>query len=278
MPAPLRPLNPGNAVTASVSLMRSHLSQFVGLTCKAYLWLLVPIYGWAKFMMLSGVISRIAFQDMISQPESPKQGQNQLSPKLWDFLLTAFLVGLISGGAMLAFYVVLAVAIVLLVLIVIGTGLQETNSNLAIGLGVILVLVLIGLFIIVLTWIYARLMLSELPLVAGESANAIDSIGQSWQLTKGHVWRVQLVVLVAFLITLPLQIISQFGGLILQAFLARFLSEESAEYLILSFAGALLIGVLSALLIVPFWQCLKAVVYYDLRNRSEGLGLNLKMR
>jgi hypothetical protein len=29
-------------------------------------------------------------------------------------------------------------------------------------------------------------------------------------------------------------------------------------------------------LIVPFWQTVKAVVYYDLRSRREGLGLQLR--
>ncbi|MEH2455538.1 hypothetical protein [Nostoc sp.] len=30
--------------------------------------------------------------------------------------------------------------------------------------------------------------------------------------------------------------------------------------------------------ILPFWQAIKAVIYYDLRSRREGLGLKLRDR
>jgi hypothetical protein len=28
--------------------------------------------------------------------------------------------------------------------------------------------------------------------------------------------------------------------------------------------------------VMPFWQSIKAVIYYDLRSRREGLGLQLR--
>lgn len=33
---------------------------------------------------------------------------------------------------------------------------------------------------------------------------------------------------------------------------------------------------MGGVLILPFWQTVKAVVYYDLRSRHEGLGLQLR--
>jgi hypothetical protein len=33
------------------------------------------------------------------------------------------------------------------------------------------------------------------------------------------------------------------------------------------------LGLLSGALLVPFWQAVKAVIYYDLRIRQEGLGM-----
>jgi hypothetical protein len=34
--------------------------------------------------------------------------------------------------------------------------------------------------------------------------------------------------------------------------------------------GGLLLNLLSELFIMPFWQIIKAIIYYDLRNRREG--------
>ena len=32
----------------------------------------------------------------------------------------------------------------------------------------------------------------------------------------------------------------------------------------------------SGAVVLPFWQAIKAVIYYDLRSRREGLGLKLR--
>jgi len=31
-------------------------------------------------------------------------------------------------------------------------------------------------------------------------------------------------------------------------------------------------------LVLPFWQAIKAIIYYDLRSRKEGLGLQMRDR
>ena len=40
----------------------------------------------------------------------------------------------------------------------------------------------------------------------------------------------------------------------------------------------LCLSVLVGAIQLPFWQAVKAVVYYDLRTRKEGLGLKLRAR
>jgi hypothetical protein len=36
------------------------------------------------------------------------------------------------------------------------------------------------------------------------------------------------------------------------------------------------VSILSGALIMPFWQVIKAVIYYDVRARREGFGLQLR--
>nr|WP_290221056.1 hypothetical protein [Trichocoleus desertorum] len=64
----------------------------------------------------------------------------------------------------------------------------------------------------------------------------------------------------------------------LQAVLGQDPSTTSAP---LAFVISLLIlglSFVSGAIVMPFWQALKAVVYYDLRSRREGLGLKLRDR
>ena len=274
-PKSLKPLSVGNVVTAAIQLFRSHFKQYLGLTLKSYLWILVPLYGWAKFLMIHAMISRLAFGDLTGQPESEAEARSQLEEKKWGFLGLAFLVGLISGGVVIAFYFALIILVLIGVAIVAAVG----QDNIA----VIVILIILGilafaLFIVAMTWFYSRLMISELPFAIESVSNAAASVGRSWELTKGYVLRIQGIVIVAFLMTLPLQIITQVLAFMFQIFLTRFFSEESASFLVISLLGSYFIGAVSSLVVVPFWQSIKAVIYYDVRNRKEGLGLELSDR
>ncbi len=276
-PAPksLKPLSVGNVVTAAIQLFRSHFKQYLGLTLRAYLWVLVPLYGWAKFLMIHAMISRLAFGDLMGQPESEAEARGQLEDKKWGFLGLAFLVGLISFGVVIAFYFAIIILILIGVAIVAVVG--QDNIAVLVILGIVGFIAFI-LFLVGITWVYSRLIISELPFAIESVSNAAASVGRSWELTKGYVLRIQGIVIVAFLMTLPLQIITQALAFIFQIFLSRFFSEESPLFLLISILSGYLIGIGSSLFIVPFWQAIKAVIYYDVRNRTEGLGLEISDR
>ncbi len=276
-PAPksLKPLSVGNVVTAAIQLFRSHFKQYLGLTLRAYLWVLVPLYGWAKFLMIHAMISRLAFGDLMGQPESEAEARGQLEDKKWGFLGLAFLVGLISFGVVIAFYFAIIILILIGVAIVAVVG--QDNIAVLVILGIVGFIAFI-LFLVGITWVYSRLIISELPFAIESVSNAAASVGRSWELTKGYVLRIQGIVIVAFLMTLPLQIITQALAFIFQIFLGRFFSEESPLFLLISILSGYLIGIGSSLFIVPFWQAIKAVIYYDVRNRTEGLGLEISDR
>jgi hypothetical protein len=44
----------------------------------------------------------------------------------------------------------------------------------------------------------------------------------------------------------------------------------------LVYAITMVISLLGGMFVMPFWQSMKAVLYYDLRSRHEGLGLQLR--
>ncbi|WP_414517871.1 hypothetical protein [Nostoc sp. PCC 9305] len=263
----IQPLSIGNVVSAAVRLYRSHLKTYLNLAAIAHLWVLVPVYGWAKYAAISGLISRLAFGELIYQPESVQTARSHVNPRLWSFLRVAFQVGI----SLLIIYIGLAiVGGVLASLIGVALG-GILGSSGIIVITTLAIIVTAGIILLGLTWFYSRWIVAEVPLAVEENINGGESVARSWELTKASVFRIQGIVLVAFIVTLPLVFVLNY---IPSLFLIK-LEPGTAIYsivYIISVIGSLIGGVL----VMPFWQALKAVLYLDLRSRREGLGLQLR--
>ena len=146
------------------------------------------------------------------------------------------------------------------------------------AISILLIVAAVLLFIFGLIWLISRLFLIELPLAIEEGVNATSTIGRSWQLTQGSIGRIQLVVFIAFLISIPIGLAINILSVIIQlAIGAGF--ESSAEAAGLGILATILYVVFifaAGALMIPFWQAIKAVIYYDLRVRREGMGINLR--
>ena len=66
----LRPLTIGDIISLGVRLYKLHLKNYLKLALFAHLWVFAPIYGWAKYVAISGLISRHAFANLTNHPES----------------------------------------------------------------------------------------------------------------------------------------------------------------------------------------------------------------
>ncbi len=258
-PQPMGSVSVGNVISAAVRIYRDHFKLYYGLAFTAYLWVLVPIYGWAKFSAISALISRLAYGEVIERPETVNEARSYVMPRMWSFLGAGLLVGLIYFG----------VALVPLLAMILGQ-----NS------GGLFVSVLLSLFtpivlLIGIIWIFSRFFILEVPLAIENNVTATSAIGRSWKLTEGFVLRIIGVVSVAFLVTIPISIVVQIVINILQAVLSAVFPTDSPIFF-LSFLVVLALSFASGALLIPFWQAIKAVIYYDLRTRKEGLGLEIR--
>ncbi|AFZ13292.1 hypothetical protein Cri9333_2425 [Crinalium epipsammum PCC 9333] len=270
---PIRPLSIGNVVSTAIALYRSHLKTYFQLALLASVWFIVPIYGWAKYFAISGMISRLAFKELINQPESVSNASESLKPRLWSFLRIAlevsiflFLIylGLVFVGSIAAMMIGGILGLIL--------GAVFNNPVLTgVLFGILIITAIIG-FIFVLTWFISRWLIAEVPLSI-EEINGKQSIQRSWDLTKASVIRIQGVVMIAFLVTLPMLILTVYAPSI---FLVTLEAGSSLYWLVyLISIGLSLVG---GAFLLPFWQTTKAVLYYDLRSRREGLDLQLRDR
>ncbi len=299
-------LSVGNVVSAGLRLYRDRLKVYFGVSLRATLWALLPLlviiplpllliynqgtpsvlslliliwlplllYCSTKFLINSALISRLAFGELVNKPESLREAYRQIDPKFWKFLLTCLLYFLISLGVMIGFYVM--IFLITLVGVFIGSSVQ---GNIA----AIVIIALIGIiaFAVVLSAmirLFTRLFMIEVPLAIEDNLNATKTIGRSWSLTKGYVGRVFLILTLAFLLTIPLYIVAQICVSIIQTILLQTLptAPTSAGFQILSFIVGYILGLVSGAVILPLWQTIKAVIYYDLRSRREGLDFQLR--
>ncbi len=267
----MKPLTVGNVVSAGLRIYRDRFLDYFKLAFFSYLWVLVPIYGWAKYSAMMGLISRLAFGEVTEKPESIRDAQRFVKPRMWSFFGAGILVGLIFIVAMIVLGIIFGIAIAIF-----GTAVGQNFSAVSILIGILLVLGGLLFFLFSLTWLISRLLMVELPLAIEENVNATDAISRSWQLTKGSIFRLQLIIFVGFLISLPITIAIQIASTIIQIVLGAVLSSNPELFGSLLFLFTLVISIAAGAFLIPFWQSIKAVIYYDLLVRREGFGLSIE--
>ncbi|MGD1863748.1 MAG: hypothetical protein ACFB0D_04260 [Phormidesmis sp.] len=302
----LGPLNPGNVVSAALRLCRDRFKTYFGLSLVAVLWASLPIigiailavllaglvgpppvvwamlllpsialvvYGWAKYVMYSGVLARLSFRELINEPETPAQAKQQLQPKMWSFLGLAFLLFIIF----LATYFIVAIGGTIVGAVVGGVLGYILNAIFGSGGAIFatvisVILALLGI-IFCFVWVFGRVFIAEVPMAVEARTGAGGGISRSWQLTKRSVLRIQFVVLAAFLVTLPAYVVI-YAVALLPPFLLPGLEPGSSAYNVFTLVSTL-VSMAVNIMLMPFWQAIKGVLYYDLRSRREGLDLTL---
>jgi len=272
-PNPIQPLSVGSVVSAGIRLYRSHLKKYFLIALKAYAWLLVPIYGWVKFYALSALISRLAFGELVNQPESVSSGERFVNSRLWEFFVNIILMLVITLG--ITFGSILIGGLLIGISTELLGGLQDANPA---NIAIIILITLVEIIIIFtgIVWIGTRFYLVDVSLAIEDDVNGSSTINRSWELTKGNIGRIVLISLIGSLITIPIQLIIQIITSIVQLIFTPLLKEGNAGFSMIF--SLLILGLTFAglALITPFWQTVKAVIYYDLRSRREGLGLQLR--
>lgn len=281
---PLQPLTIGNVVNIGLKLYRANFKLYSQLALTAHLWLFVPIYGWAKFYGIAALISRLAFGSLISQPESINAAKRNTYRRMWSLLvlgISVFIIPLIFACLWLTLFSLLFGIIYAILSVILGINLpplpQDGNFFESWVSAAIFLPIAIAVYLSPL-WHYSRLFITDLTLVMEDNSNPFKAIKQSWELTKGLRMRLITIILISFSITFPIWIIvwRVFGEIV------RLLSYNFLRYLIENRSIrvtliTIFLTIVTGVIIMPFWQTIKAVVYYDIRCRSESLDLQLRV-
>ena len=298
----IAPLTIGNTINTAFRLYRDRFQTYVFFAVRAGLWSLLPlilqlilsqllyqtitpeqgsdiglrlflfpiqIFSAAKSLFNNAVISRLAFQDIIYQPETAGQAEKKVKPKMWRLWWMQVLIGLLGAAIILA----ITLSLVLVSFIPI--------------LGVLLILLASFCLPVFFLWLSARICIAELPLVIEDNLGSWQAIKRGWHLTKNSAWRIVGVIFIASLLIIPVYLLS--GALAsipfwfnFSSFYSSFESVEDWETLtenplffrqmaMFSY-GLTTIFLLLNILLVPFWQSLKSVIYNHLLDQKKNDG------
>jgi hypothetical protein len=289
----IEPLNIGNTINTAFRLYRDRFPTYVFFAVRAGLWSLLPlvlqlilsqllyqtitpeegsdiglrlflfpvqIFSAAKSLFNSAVISRLAFQDIIYQPETAGQAEKKVKPKMWRLWWMQVLLGLLGAAIILP----ITLSLVLVSFIPI--------------LGVWLILLASFCLPVFFLWLYARIYIAELPLIIEDNLGSWQAIKRGWHLTKNSAWRIVGVIFIAILLIIPVYLLSW----ALASIPFWFNSSEDWQTLTenpLFFQqmamfpyGLTTIFLLLNILLVPFWQSLKSVIYNHLLDQKKNDG------
>ncbi|NCS42589.1 MAG: hypothetical protein GPJ23_06190 [Microcystis aeruginosa G13-05] len=298
----IAPLTIGNTINTAFRLYRDRFQTYVFFAVRAGLWSLLPlilqlilsqllyqtitpeqgsdiglrlflfpiqIFSAAKSLFNNAVISRLAFQDIIYQPETAGQAEKKVKPKMWRLWWMQVLIGLLGAAIMLA--ITLSLALVSFIPI----------------LGVLLILPAFFCLPFFFLWLSARICIAELPLVIEDNLGSWQAIKRGWHLTKNSAWRIVGVIFIASLLIIPVYLLS--GALAsipfwfnFSSFYSSFESVEDWETLtenplffrqmVMFSYGLSTVFLLLSILLVPFWQSLKSVIYNHLLGPEKNDG------
>ncbi|MBW4472406.1 MAG: hypothetical protein KME45_18830 [Stenomitos rutilans HA7619-LM2] len=314
----IQSLSVGNVVTAGFRLYGANFKQYIRIALIGTLWgllwfvalvlaiifsvasrnyhipwwLSVPVligvclYPIAKYLANSALIARLAFGELTNQPETVGEARRYIKARMWSFLGTGLLLWFINTVILIAFFLVLALVVVGFLNFAGGSQFLQNPSPAMFpayasifGRAGLLALVLILAFLGFLLLFHARLVATELPLAIEPKVTAISTIGRMWSLTEGNGWRIALILFVTLLITLPILILVRLlSGTGSTTIPTSKLAAYSSNYFLRSAFISFVLNFTLSTVMLPLWQAIKAVIYYDLRSRREGLGLQLRDR
>ena len=191
-------------------------------------------------------------------------------PRMWALIGQTLLIELILG-VITAVFAAIAVGIGWALLgSIIANGADEDSAGtiiLAI-LAVLAVIVVLGLATFALM---CKLCLAPAALVL-ENIGVLEGISRSWTLTRGYFWRIVGIRLLSFIIVfVATQIVSQGVSIVTQGIVYAAPNTTIAVLVVSTLLNSLIQAA-----ILPFDSAVVALMYTDLRMRSEGLDVELR--
>lgn len=245
----------------------------------------LSFYCFGKYLAGSAAISRLVFKELMAEPETAKEAKRFTNARIWGFWLIGLILFILFSALIIGVYLALVIVLAIAFGSVGGLGALQNNSfgvleglirNPAMAIAFLIsILVTICFFAIAWTWVAAKFAIAELPYGIEPETRAADSVGRSWILTEKNVWHTVMVLIVTSLIMIPISVVLQIISSFLQLILIGLSGTDNSAVLVGVYLASFILGMLGIIITLPLAQSIKGILYFDLRNRREGLRLQL---
>jgi hypothetical protein len=161
---------------------------------------------------------------------------------------------------------------------VIAVAILVPDPATIVGVVLVAVVLMLGLGVVG-AWLGTKLALVPSAIVL-ERVGVLAAVGRSWRLTTGHFWRTfGLILLVGMILSFAAQVVVQpvsFLGTILAMILDPTAGETYLAITVGTTVVTLVLSILIGAITSVVQAALIAVIYIDLRMRTEGLDLELE--
>ena len=246
----------------------------------------LSFYCFGRYLAGSAAISRLVFKELLVEPETAKDAKRFTNVRAWSFGVIGLIVFVLFSALIIGVYLALVIVLAIVFGSIGGFAALQNNSfgvleglvqNPATAIAFFLgILALVIFFTIAWTWVTARFAIAELPHGIEPETGAAASVGRSWTLTEKNVWHTVLVLFVSSLIMVPVSVVIQIITSILQAVFIGIPGTDNSAVLGAVYLASFALGMLGIAITLPIAQSIKGVLYFDLRNRREGLKLQLR--
>ncbi len=300
----------GEVVSVAFTIARQRWKQHFGIALQGTVWLFIPVvtivllvgmqsgsrgnsglmvllyvawfvgmlYCLGRYLANSALIARLGFNDLTQKVETLQEAKRYTQSRTWSYVGASVLVALILIVTFVVALLVFSIGIGIAIALFLPTP-RLTPANLLMTPILVIAIALFYLGLLAgLTWLGSRFFFFEVPMSVEPEVGGPASIGRTWRLGVRSNWRLMMMTTVAFLVTFPIQVLAQIVMMLIlvipQAIVGRNPSALGGVGLLSTLVNlAVNFGLI--LVTMVFWQTVKAVVYFDARNRSEGMGLVL---
>ncbi|WP_404789016.1 RDD family protein [Altericista sp. CCNU0014] len=213
------------------------------------------LFTGARMFAVSGLMTRMGFNTLRKWVEPDELYRQTILRRLWTYLaawvFSSLIVLLICGWLLgIGFYVfvLLSPTWQAFLLQIADSQLRGTFVLVTFTLGLIYVLgaVMVGYYLSARLWFFDAVLAIE------DRHSALTSLLRSWELTRGKGWSVITIMFTASLITLPILLLA------------------SSINVFVPF-----VSLIAGVIMLPLWQAVKAVNFYELVTAKTGLLFDL---
>ena len=174
----------GNTIKIAWSVYHARFQEFYRLALINSFWIFVPVYGWAKYAAMLGLLARLAYGDVAGNTETIVEAKRYIKPKTWFF----FGAGLMSS---LVFY--LKLLLVLIPLWILKSYILNKDPSLLFNTPFWLLSSMFSFYYFY--QLMSRLCLYELPLALDENIKVAESRNIAWGLVEDSIFQLQVIIL-----------------------------------------------------------------------------------